>query len=77
MGFGQGGLAAQNGIAYAGKPLAGKTACWWKVRIWDGDGKPGEWSQPATFETGIIDADKDWKGNFVGGMDPRPRVRSI
>ena len=63
----------QNGIAYAGKPLAGKTACWWKVRIWDGDGKPGDWSQPAAFETGIVDADKDWKGNFVGGMDAKTK----
>ena len=57
----------QNGIAYAGKPLAGKTAYWWKVRVWDGDGKEGNWSQPATFETGIVDGNKDWKGNYVGG----------
>ena len=57
----------QNGIAYAGKPLTGKTAYWWKVRIWDGDGKEGNWCQPATFETGIVDGNKDWKGNYVGG----------
>jgi alpha-L-rhamnosidase len=63
----------QNGIAYAGKPLAGKTAYWWKVRIWDGDGKQGEWSPPAIFETGIVDADKDWKGNFVGGLDAKTK----
>ena len=57
----------QNGIAYAGKPLTGKTAFWWKVRVWDGDGKQGHWSQSAAFETGIVDGNKDWKGNYVGG----------
>ncbi|TSA37442.1 MAG: hypothetical protein D4R65_00790 [Verrucomicrobiaceae bacterium] len=57
----------QNGIAYAGRPLVGKTGYFWKVRIWDGDGKAGEWSQRAAFETGIVDADKDWSGKFVGG----------
>ena len=63
----------QNGIAYAGKPLAGKTACWWKVRIWDSDGKSGDWSQPATFETGIVNAEKDWNGKFVGGLDAKTK----
>jgi alpha-L-rhamnosidase len=58
---------SQNGIAYAGKPLVGKTEYFWKVRIWDGDGKLGVWSQPTTFETGIVDGNKDWKGNYVGG----------
>ncbi len=53
----------QNGIAYAGKPLVGKTEYFWKVRIGDGDGKEEGWSQPATFETGIVDGNKEWKGN--------------
>jgi len=57
----------QNGIAYVGKPLIGKTAYWWKVRIWDGDGKSGAWSQPAPFETGIVKADKDWIGKYIEG----------
>jgi alpha-L-rhamnosidase len=61
--------AHQNGIAYAGKPLPGKTAAWWKVRVWDGNGRAGDWSQPALFETGIVDARKDWQGVFVGGLD--------
>jgi len=62
--------ANQNGLAYAGQPLAGKTAYWWKARIWGGDGTPGDWSQPVVFETGIVDADRDWSGQFVGGIDP-------
>lgn len=61
--------ARQNGIAFAGKPLVGKTAAWWKVRVWDGDGQAGRWSQPAVFETGIVDPKNDWKGVFVGGLD--------
>ena len=57
----------QNGITYAGKALAGKTEYFWKVRIWDGGGKPGDWSQAAVFETGIVKADNDWGGKFIEG----------
>src|SRR5580704_10039591 len=33
-------------VEYAGKALPSATRCWWKVRIWDQDGKPGPYSAP-------------------------------
>ena len=37
----------QNQIEYAGKPLASNAECFWKVRVWDKDGKPARWSKLA------------------------------
>ena len=31
-------------LAYAGKPLQSRMRVWWKVRVWDQDGKPSPWS---------------------------------
>lgn len=35
-------------VAYAGKPLASRQDCFWKVRIWDQRGRASAWSAPAT-----------------------------
>ena len=31
-------------VSYAGKPLASRTLCFWKLRVWDQDGRPSEWT---------------------------------
>lgn len=51
-------------VPYAGRELAGAEACWWKVRAWDGDGRPGPWSAPATFEMGLLKPG-DWQGKWI------------
>lgn len=51
-------------VAYAGKPLVSRQSCVWKVRVWDRDGRPGNWSQPARFEMGLLQAD-DWKAQWI------------
>ena len=38
-------------VMYSGSPLASACQFWWKVRVWDKDGKPGQFSEPATFKT--------------------------
>ena len=44
---------------------------WWKVMLWDKDGKPMKWSEPATFLTGKFQPE-DWKGRWIGASeDPR------
>ena len=35
-------------VVYAGKPLVSHATCWWKVRVWDQDGKASDWSAPAS-----------------------------
>ena len=52
-------------LAYAGKPLASHAACWWKVRVWDQDAKVSEWSTPARWTMGLLDAE-DWSARWIG-----------
>ncbi len=48
-------------VSYAGQPLAARQTVWWKVQVWDQEGKPGAWSPVATWEMGLPEA-KDWSG---------------
>jgi predicted GH43/DUF377 family glycosyl hydrolase len=51
-------------IPYAGKPLVSSQQVFWKVRTWDQEGKPSEWSTPATFTTGLVGKDA-WKAKWI------------
>ena len=46
-------------VVYAGKPLRSRMACYWKVRVWDKDGRPSAWSKPAMWTMGLL-AKADW-----------------
>ena len=46
-------------VEYAGKPLGSGRLFYWKVRVWDKDGKPSAWSAPASWSMGLLDA-VDW-----------------
>lgn len=48
-------------VAYAGRPLAPLARYYWKVRVWDADGKPGPWSETASWSMGPL-TEKDWAG---------------
>lgn len=50
-------------IEYGGASLAPAKRYWWKVRVWDGNGKPGPYSAPAFFDSGL--APEDWKAKFI------------
>lgn len=52
-------------VRYAGSPLVSETWYWWKVRLWDKNGHPTAWSQPAMFLTGKLQPD-DWQGQWIG-----------
>ena len=51
-------------IEYAGKKLESRDICWWKVRVWDRDGKVSAWSAPASFEIGLL-ATEDWTADWI------------
>ncbi len=57
-------------VAYQGEPLRSGHACYWKVRVWNREGKPSEWSPVATWTMGLLSQD-DWKGKWIGldGVD--------
>lgn len=52
-------------LAYAGKPLASNQACFWTVMVWDRDGNPSAWSEPARWSMGLLKRE-DWTGQWIG-----------
>ena len=52
------------GVEYAGKRLSSRAPCFWKVRIWDRDGKPSDWSRPASWSMGLLNA-SDWSAQWI------------
>lgn len=44
-------------------PLASRQEVTWRVRVWT-DGGESEWSQPMTFETGLLDP-SDWAAKWI------------
>jgi alpha-L-rhamnosidase len=47
-------------VHYAGKPLASRQQCYWKVRAWDREGHSSDWSAGAMWEMALLDA-ADWQ----------------
>ncbi len=52
-------------VQYKGKPLASRSVCYWKVRVWGRDGKPSAWSPPAHWAEGLLEP-SDWKAQWIG-----------
>lgn len=46
-----------NQIVYKGSPLQGDREYLWRVRIWDGEGNPSQWSDTATWRMGHLDGE--------------------
>jgi hypothetical protein len=71
----------QNQIAYAGKPLAANVECFWKVQVWDKDGKASKWSPPARWGMGLLkptappspsgSGAAGWQAKWIGS-NPQP-----
>jgi alpha-L-rhamnosidase len=51
-------------VPYDGTPLRADTTYYWRVRVWDGDGAPSRWSEPAVFET-ALGGDHEWDGEWI------------
>ncbi|HEX3006879.1 MAG TPA: family 78 glycoside hydrolase catalytic domain [Bacteroidales bacterium] len=51
-------------VPYAGKDLASDTKYFWKVKVWDNNGKASEWSQPASWVVGFLNT-SDWKAKWI------------
>ena len=48
-------------VAYDGRPLHAAEQVFWKVRVWDQDGRPSAWSQAARWTMGLL-RPADWQG---------------
>ena len=62
----------QNNIAYAGKPIASRQICYWKVRIWDGEGS-AKWSRTTKWEMGLLHP-MDWAGHWISDGKKTPKT---
>lgn len=52
-------------IPYAGKALASRMICHWRVRVWDSTGKVSAWSEPEWWTMGLLEPD-DWSAEWIG-----------
>jgi len=59
---------ATTNIPYAGHTLSSSQQVFWKVRVWDRDGKATAWSSPAKWTMGMLNK-TDWKGNWIIASD--------
>jgi alpha-L-rhamnosidase len=53
------------GVAYAGLELAPETRYYWRVKVWDKDGKQYPVSEISWWETGLMTA-ANWQGKWIG-----------
>jgi alpha-L-rhamnosidase len=51
-------------IPYAGEELSSSQQVFWRVRTWDRDGQPSEWSEPTTWVMGVV-RDRDWRAKWI------------
>jgi alpha-L-rhamnosidase len=58
-------------VVYAGKPLASRQPCFWKVRVYDQAGTASGWSAPAAWSMGLL-RPADWQARWIG-RDETPR----
>lgn len=57
--------AASVMVPYEGCPLASPSLAYWKVRVWDGEGRASAWSAIGRFGVGITEA-SGWTGDWIG-----------
>jgi len=57
-------------VLYAGKPLRSGQRVWWKVRVWGTADQPSEFSEPAWFETALLEAE-DWRAQWIQAKPDR------
>ena len=50
-------------VEYAGKPFPPAQRFWWKVRVWDQTGQPGDYSKPNYFDTGLNQ--DEWSARYL------------
>jgi alpha-L-rhamnosidase len=56
-------------VRYAGKALVSEEECFWKVRVWDEQGKSSAWSESAHWTMGLLKP-SDWHARWIGLDEP-------
>lgn len=56
-------------VEYAGQQLISGQKVFWKVQVWDQDGKASDWSRIGYWSMGILEQ-SEWTGRFIGRKKP-------
>jgi alpha-L-rhamnosidase len=59
-------------VLYGGRALESRRACYWKVRAWDKAAAASDWSEPATWEMGLLKQD-DWQAQWLNDGKANPQ----
>ncbi|MBE8718273.1 family 78 glycoside hydrolase catalytic domain [Cellvibrio polysaccharolyticus] len=51
-------------VHYAGKPIKSSQQVFWKVKVWDRDGKASDWSETSSWTMGVL-SQEEWKGVWI------------
>ena len=63
-------------IFYDGKPLQPATTYYWKVKVWDNHGNESDWSEPQTWQMGLL-TDRDWGGAKWIALQEQPADKRV
>ncbi|MCC6232965.1 MAG: family 78 glycoside hydrolase catalytic domain [Verrucomicrobiales bacterium] len=58
-------------LPYGGRAPSTGERLHWKVRVWDGEGRPSPWSEPSSWGMGVVNA-ADWKARWISHPDRTP-----
>ena len=58
-------------VEYQGPPLRSRQRCVWSVRVRDVRGRVSAWSEPASFEMGLLEP-ADWTARWISDGRPPP-----
>jgi alpha-L-rhamnosidase len=61
-------------VVYQGKPLQTRMQCFWKVQVWDKDGKMSPSSEPASWSMGLLKP-TDWPAQWIAAPAQSPLNR--
>lgn len=59
-------------LSYGGRPLGSRQRVYWRVRVWDRDGRASPYSEPAWWEMALLEPG-DWQARWIT-RDAPPRA---
>lgn len=58
-------------VPYSGRSLESRQECFWRVQVWDRNGRPSAWSEVAHWSMGLLAPD-DWSAQWIAFRDEEP-----